>query len=243
MKIYNAVLELGRDCNADCPHCLRGPKQHRKLSNAQIDVFFDRVTSIDCLTLTGGEPSLYARTIQYALNSAIAHSVTIEHVYVKTNALSISKAFVDAMLAWWEHLTKDVQYKWIEWDYPPVQVIWSCDEYHDFPKDIAMLSGLSFAKPEHKNEFEPRMGLIAEGNAQDWSAAREHRPETFEIDEDCITEGSIYLNAKGNIVAGCDWSYQSQDMIEHIICHVSELTIEKVQEYMYLTFGGATCNN
>jgi hypothetical protein len=43
--------------------------------------------------------------------------------------------------------------------------------------------------------------------------------------------GVVHLNAKGNVVAGCDWSYKSQDRKSLIICKVEEMSIDAFEKY------------
>lgn len=37
-----------------------------------------------------------------------------------------------------------------------------------------------------------------------------------------FNDAIIYLNCNGDIIYGCDWSYESQD--EKVVCHVDKLT-------------------
>ena len=46
-----------------------------------------------------------------------------------------------------------------------------------------------------------------------------------------LKKETAYLNCKGNIIAGCDWSYESQDNPERIVCNVGDLTLDKIEEY------------
>jgi hypothetical protein len=36
-----------------------------------------------------------------------------------------------------------------------------------------------------------------------------------------IVEGELYLNCNGNVIKGCDWSYESQELPQNIICAAS----------------------
>jgi hypothetical protein len=45
------------------------------------------------------------------------------------------------------------------------------------------------------------------------------------------TEGDLYLNCKGNIINGCDWSFENQDNPKNIISHVSTFDPKMLYKY------------
>jgi len=61
---------------------------------------------------------------------------------------------------------------------------------------------------------------------------RENFINTIESLDD-FEESQIYLNCLGEIINGCDWSYENQKF--HKICDVKDLksTVEKLQSLVY----------
>jgi len=116
-------------------------------------------------------------------------------------------------------------------------VEWSTDEYHEEEnlESIRRLQVFSFARPKRSGG-----SIIAEGNAENWGERHNSR-ESFEIEtwdgRTTIQEGNLYLNCEGNVVAGCDWSYESQrggggSEGGCIICPVEEFCLEKVEQWV-----------
>ena len=90
MKINfdNLVIEIGRDCNMSppCRHCLRGFPQKKTIGNKVLDKFFSQVNYISELTIGGGEPTLYLKTIRKLISKALENDVEIGNFYIVTNA-------------------------------------------------------------------------------------------------------------------------------------------------------------
>jgi len=223
MNINNAMIEITRRCNMKCEHCLRGDAENLDISLEHIDTFMGKVDYISSLTLTGGEPSLKPKLIRAVVQSAKAHNVDIGSFYIATNAKKIGHAFIREVLNLWLYCS----------DNEISCVHWSNDKYHkNDPESIRLLSTLSFASPKYeKDEALPAQYIIPEGRAVDWGQNKyfHQRSYEFEFDEFDTVEGDVYLNAKGNIVAGCDWSYESQE--DETICKVEDLSIEVLKNH------------
>lgn len=110
------------------------------------------------------------------------------------------------------------------------QVNWSNDAYHDELdyKNIKLLKTLSFVSPRNPDDYR-EYPLIRQGRAES-SINRELTPESFEYltESDTLIEGILYLNCKGNLIAGCDYSYENQD--HNIICHVDNFCLDLIIE-------------
>lgn len=65
MDIQNLVLEITRRCNMHCAHCLRGEAEDKDMDFAVIDRILELADSVQSVTFTGGEPSLYIPAIRY----------------------------------------------------------------------------------------------------------------------------------------------------------------------------------
>lgn len=218
--IYNVVIEVTRRCNVNCRHCLRGGQQNIDIKKKYIDSFFSKISYISILTITGGEPSLVPELINYIIESSIKHNTAIGNFYIATNAKKISIDFISSLLKLYSICEEN----------ETSAVHWSNDIYHDYDLDIELLEGLSFSGPKYIDIYKNYRPFY-EGNAKenfsqnkcDTSKRNEHYDYHYDdLDEILyIDDGIVYLNAKGMIIKGCDFSYKTQDDKEKQICHVN----------------------
>jgi hypothetical protein len=186
---------------------------------------FKKIEYISTITFTGGEPSIAYSTIDRILASAKAHGVDIGNFYIATNAKNIPNGFL---------LTLINLYVYCD-DNEVSQVEWSNDPYHENdPEAIEKLKVFSFAGPKYSQEYPmTERSVIAEGRADDFGYRFMER-ESFEIDMEYnqIMGGNLYLNCLGNVIAGCDWSYESQEEEENVVCSVGDFGIDKVEKFI-----------
>lgn len=246
-EIYNLVIELTRKCNMKCPHCLRGEPQNLNLNMKYVTSLFSRTKYISSLTLTGGEPSLVPQIIDKIIDCAHVYGVEISNFYIATNGKNIKPRFVRAVERLHNYCSDN--------DISGVDI--SNDMYHEkikWTNGFEMLMNLDYVnkKWQKSGTFTPdglKDGVyhyapeqvIDEGRANysGVAACREIKPDTieFEYEEDTditrITEGTLYLNCKGWIIAGCDFAFDHQDdtAFEGRICQVDDFSIEKLREY------------
>jgi len=182
-----------------------------------LDSLFGKVDYISTLTLTGGEPSLRPDIIRLVLNKARQYNVEVGSFYIATNGKGISPEFVMVCLEWFLYCE----------DKDMCMVELSNDKFHDMPDNDNLLQGLSFYS---QREPMRRDGVISMGRAQDYGIGmRSLNVSEYEIDEDMIIEGEIYLNCEGYIISSCDLSYDDQE--EFTVCHVDDLSIKQLEEY------------
>jgi hypothetical protein len=186
-----------------------------------IDKLFSQVSYISDLTFTGGEPSLYPEIIEYALESAKRHKVSVGNFFIVTNGKKITEEFAVACLKWYAYCDDN--------EMTGVEV--SNDDYHDKERSYGLLQGLSFFS-ERKYAYSD--SIIAEGKARNWGVDHKTVRESISVWEHddgtfTINDGIVYLNCKGKLVAGCDWSYANQNRQE--ICKVGELTLEALEDF------------
>jgi len=222
MEIQNVVIEITRKCQLKCAHCLRGNAQGVNIKTEYLESFFSRVKAIDTLTISGGEPSLVPEKILEIIAIAKKHKTEIGSFYIATNAAKNPKfkSFILACMELYMYCS----------DNEISSINWSNDKYHqNEPENIRLLSILKFASEKFSKEF-GLPSIIAEGRAKDFGE-RKVLIDSFEIDDNyqVISEGAIYLNCKGEIIAGCDWSYRSQT--KYKICDVSDLSFDRIKDY------------
>ena len=67
LELKHLLLEVTRQCNMACRHCMRGDAENLSMSDTIIDRIFRDTRKIGHLCLTGGEPSLAPRVIMEIL--------------------------------------------------------------------------------------------------------------------------------------------------------------------------------
>lgn len=232
MELSNVVIEITRECNLACEHCLRGDAQDLTISPDYIDILFGQVEYISSLTISGGEPSLRPELIYYIKESALKNETEIGNFYLATNAVHVPDRFILSLLELYLYCS----------DNEITMVEISNDEFHDAISHYGKerLMALKFVKMKHtaRNKFgynsDPE-AIIAEGRGVNFG---NRLVEPNEIDKTDPEDWQLYLNAKGYIINGCDWSYESQE--EQIVCSVSEMreTLEPLIEKAWRELDG-----
>lgn len=224
MIIDRLMIELTRRCNMACKHCLRGEPENIDIDPKDIDTLFSKVDSIYSIGLSGGEPSLVPELIEKVVESAKKHNVDIYNFYIATNGKKITPEFVLSVLKLYSYcLENEIS-----------ALDYSNDEYHDnlSPESLALLDGLKFfgkkyftKNSEEKYKYE---ALIRQGRASSLGVnTRENFGEEILVEDETISEATIYLNALGQIILGCDWSFEDQDY--HVICEVDDFCLEVIK--------------
>ena len=217
MEIYDLAIEVTRKCNMSCEHCLRGSKQNIDIDLNYIDSLFNKVNYISNLSITGGEPSLSIKAINHIIKTIKKKKIVLGSFYIATNGKNIKPEFV---------LSAMELYLLCE-EKESCSIQKSIDYYHEENEDESLLQALSFYSERNNRKG----SLINQGKAKKHGLGqRENNKEEFEVDENRIIEGRIYLNALGKVIAGCDWSYKEQK--QHTICDIKEFCIDKVLEYV-----------
>lgn len=246
ISIYNLVIEATRRCNIQCNHCLRGRAQNKNIKKQYVDSLFSKIDYVSILTISGGEPSIAVDSINKIIDSAIENNVEIGSFYIATNGKKITYPFVKAVERLHSFCSDN--------DISGVDI--SNDIYHDEIEDTDAFNYLlTFPYVKYKwneniypfNRKFDRNGkyiysegsIINSGLALENGIGHRNAPLDFiEIEETeeefIISEGNIYLNCMGNIISGCDYSYEDQDSFEfeNLICKVDDLSIKTVNDFI-----------
>jgi len=207
-----------------CAHCLRGAAQKKDQTKENIDTLFSQVSYISDITFTGGEPSLVPEILEYALESAKRYHVGVGSFYIATNGKNITEDFVIACLRWYAYCDNN----------EGTGVHLSQDDFHDAEgqDNYELLKGLSFFNYRRRTDSHY---VIPEGRAKgwEWTCGEKVRKEIFEIEEEVegfsVLDGAVYLNCKGELIGGCDWSYRNQT--KNKICDVDSITLEAFEDF------------
>jgi hypothetical protein len=238
MYILDLVIEVTRRCNMKCAHCLRGEPQNKTLKEEHLRNLLRQVSYISNVTFTGGEPTLPSglKMINKFIDLCHAYEVEVGNWYIVTNGLKY-RSNLPRTIWRLQNLCCDNEVSGIDI---------SDDKFHE--SDSYDRSNFSWQLEE---------GLLEEGIGYDevtvgkrgeiYSVIAEGRGKTNQIgdrnmvgesliydfydNELQIREGTLYLNCNGNIILGCDWSYESQELqTEHILCKVEDSIFDAVKE-------------
>lgn len=213
MRINHLGLEVTRKCNMKCTHCLRGNTQNKNIPLETIDILLDQIDSIGHFCPTGGEPSLNIEAIQYFINGCKKRNISIDTACIITNGINLTNDFVNTYTELYEmcELKNNVN----------VGLQISNDIYHlqEQKFDDSLVKHLPrYSKREHEDGSNIVKKLHKEGRFSNNSIATVmSRPHP----------GNIYVNVNGDVIDGCDWSYENQE--KHIISRV-----ETLEEYYNL---------
>lgn len=228
MNIDNLVIEVTRRCNMACGHCLRGDAQGKDITPQIIKKAIEGLDYISTVTFSGGEPGLNPGAIFAFIDACKNAGVVVGSFYVATNGKIATDEFIRALMEL--YLFCD--------DNEISQVAISRSDEHGMsgqdPDAIERLKCLRFAEDRNYLKYD---NYINEGRAVELNelngtidTARNLEPDTFEIDEYGISDGTIYINVNGDIIPGCDFSYESQEKLK--LGNVSERGIvETITEH------------
>lgn len=217
MIINDLVIETTRKCNMSCYHCLRGEPQKMMMKKEYIDSLLYQVDEIGSVCFTGGEPTLNLPIMEYFLKSVQDKNIMVNNFYIVTNGLKVTEEFVLFCLKMYSYCDDKEQCS--------VQV--SNDYPHQIEGEynIELLDGLKFfSKKFEKDNYNYGRDsfLKPEGRAKKIGGGVNIVPDLNNLDEDDLSEITYYLNCKGEIINGCDWSYESQS--KNKICDVGKLS-------------------
>ena len=228
MYLDNVIIELTRDCNMSCAHCLRGEPVNETISDSILDSFFKQVDNILTLTLTGGEVSLVPDRIDAVIESARKHNTIIQHFYIATNGKLVSNEFLDSVSRLYDYCENN--------SLSLIQI--SSDKYHDkipqeniekliqfvdtnFKFTETVLMGTTYRDVAFK-EIPNNIAIIKMGRASNFGT-RNINLYGYSIEsDDSFIVGDVYVNTKGSILPHCDLSFDVQDNSDLIVCNVND---------------------
>lgn len=220
LQFDNLVLEVTRRCNMKCAHCLRGDAQNADIWDQIIDALLRQTSYINAITFSGGEPTLRLNAIRHTLERCQQWNIPVMSFYIVTNGKQVSMEFLKLCLEWYAYC--------VECGGEPDMcgVALSQDKFHSKVSEMnkSLLSGLSFFRDSDKETDWNKTPLIAEGNAEYLDSSKykfrsnyEENPnfEWFSDNELMVNDASIYVNVWGDVIKGCDFSYDTQDSGEY----------------------------
>lgn len=233
LQLAGLEIELTRDCNLKCPHCMRyepmDAYRGTVISPKVIDALFDRYRHIELLLLTGGEPMLHPEMITYIVDKIIEKQVYVEQIQVITNGTIASEEAAVALNKAHDYITENC----VNWEYPIRLGI--SEGFHDNKKTKKQVYDFYQERCPFQIEYangKPPEGkkkaLTYAGRAKTLSDIARHS-EPFHHKIGTSADGKILcmldLTLTGNFVLATQHSFQDADNPENILC---KLTIEQM---------------
>ena len=261
ITIDNLSIEVTRRCNQVCDHCLRGKAQNINIDIKYVNTLFSKINAISALTITGGEPSIAVKAINDIIDSAIIYNVEISNFYIATNGKRLTMPFIEAIKRLYDFCdSNDISrveisndkfhdlpqetrafQEFLELEFTGYR--WeNRDRVNLFYMPQTFNQNNQWIYPYFENgenglintglAFENGLGTVTE--EKDIIEIREiPDTETSETLYDII-DGYIYLNCKGKILTGCNFSFEEQDdkNSPFFICDVNDFSIKKIKQHI-----------
>jgi len=226
MKLEILVLELTRRCNMECKHCLRGEQRNEDMLGKYVHDFFSHVDAIQAITLSGGEPSIAPHIILEVAEEITITGIDIQNFYIVTNGKEVSEEFLTSI----ETLKKACSQN----DKSHIEV--SNHMYNSAltETNIQRLKTLSIpVKVKYESEEFFPYTILNEGYAKENGIGyrdfplSSYRKKYIDFDREFLSRRiMLYLNTRGKVLYGCNWSYDSQENPQHIICDAKDFSFD-----------------
>lgn len=232
INIYSLSIEITRQCNMCCIHCMRGDAENTNLDPNILNSFLKQVKDITTLTITGGEPSLVPEIMIKLLRKFQKYKVAVGNIYIVTNGKKITNKFITACIEWYLYC----------YDNEISAVCTSKDMFHEpvWPDNIKKLEALSFFNNRDKNTDFTKTHVLNIGRAKTLhlpNVTKNDKPYFEEIECETIDEhiievcsGNITVTTNGDILSQCDYAYNETDAIK--IGDVNDDMYEIFKQYL-----------
>ena len=232
INIYSLSIEITRQCNMCCIHCMRGDAENVNLDPNILNSFLKQVKDITTLTITGGEPSLVPEIMIKLLRKFQKYKVDVGNIYIVTNGKKITNKFITACIEWYLYC----------YDNEISAVCTSKDMFHEpvWPDNIKKLEALSFFNNRDKNTDFTKTHVLNIGRAKTLhlpNVTKNDKPYFEEIECETIDEhtievcsGNITVTTNGDILSQCDYAYNETDAIK--IGDVNDDMYEIFKQYL-----------
>lgn len=208
-NIDTLVIEATRRCTQMCAHCLRGDAEDCDMPINNLQILFEQLDAnqidyIDQLTISGGEPLLNPEVIDDCVTLMERYGIQCGGFYIATGAHAIPMEKVKKAISSIANL-----YAYCD-DNECSAVHISNDYYHtNDEKIVRLLKAFSFTSERFDERYDDKY-LIAEGRL-DGNSDYSRKAPMFDLPDEDYPRYSIYLNCRGDLIQGCDFSYATQD--------------------------------
>lgn len=224
------ALEVTRRCNIHCEHCMRGPSQNIDLTPWIVDYVLDsnKISRIEHLLFSGGEPTLNEDIIIYTINKIINEKLDVRELAMVTNGQIFSKRLVEAFNSFIEYRKNYHKDSFFE---DNVRITFSVDRFHenlqqDVEKEyLKHAKGINFTKFCVNDKYIYKTGFATFGKEFDYKL----KPVKFSNEgKDCYIASFLYVTSMGYLTSEGNGKYSDMDNIN--MGHISEITYEEILE-------------
>lgn len=233
--IQELILEVTRECNMHCAHCLRGnipDSENKQMSTDMITEILSHIKHIDHIVFTGGEPTLAILQIKHTIKTLKQLNIPIKDFYLVTNGKQITHKFLCVIDELYDYCmmsrfekqklkdkTPIEQYRCLNWGLEEFYggVALSIDSYHepvDIRNMIALKSRSYFREDKITNINGNEENLLLRGRAKNLDIPASiivNKPiNRFYANKEYGMIEQLYINTNGDIMADCDLDYQMQ---------------------------------
>ena len=210
----NLAIEVTRNCNLSCAHCLRGEPESKRMAKKTLCTGLSVFDRINTIVFTGGEPTLNLTAIENALEICKELRVSVGNFYIVTNGKMDHRTLLRLIR---------VCNKWYDYcdDNELSALTMSRDKFHEQQLDTyyqLLDRDLPYFSPEDKHTDWKRATLIRTGRAEslsgysmrkaesasDWSQIEAERYGNGVIG---LVDGVLYYSCDGLFYPSCDLSY------------------------------------
>lgn len=174
---------------------------------------------------TGGEPTLNLPIINYTIDKLKQSDISLNYFYIATNGRANNDIeFIKTCIELY-NLADDKEFSRVDVSSDIQHLYYMDDTFTD-----SLLAALRFAykRDEDVDYNDERSGVITEGFGINFDNAK-----PLEICDwrECPEDLNLYLNCNGQLINGCDWSYESQEQKKDIqLCTIDNFS-EWLKEY------------
>ena len=97
MELDNLYLELTRNCTLQCEHCLKGEREAKDMSLETIDLIFKDIKKINTLLLSGGEPLINKKALEYIAQLIDEKGIKVNRIGLITNGTICNKNIIEIL--------------------------------------------------------------------------------------------------------------------------------------------------
>ncbi len=111
-SLTSLVIEITRDCNFKCNHCLRGEEEKNKNFDKKLFRKFlidNNIKKISDLTLSGGEPTLNLNAMKDILELLKHYQVELDNFFIATNGSKLDFEFLEIVSDFYNYSNKETR--------------------------------------------------------------------------------------------------------------------------------------
>ncbi len=229
MHIPKLIIEVTRNCQLECEHCLRGDKEFVSIDVKHIEELLKHTASIGMITFSGGEPFLNVHAMEHTIAMLHKYRVYVGEFFIATNGIIFERntkyvrrcisIIVELYALCSENEVSSIRISNTRWH--------GCNT-----TERNRLLAFDFTHLEGKDWISA--SIIAEGRGHGIYGANRtvYNNDPREEPDDL----EVYLNAHGEILFDCNLSYETQDS-EGVSIEEGIKIIKECEEVLEKSYG------